>query len=273
MPLPYETLTFDSSKTYAICTINRKTGVNILKYVTSKQAEILISSMKIIAKYDYFENKIEEVTINYSEFVNFLSKKENPDERNNKTYIQINRLFLNFLNSWRIFIEFTDASFNRYFDKKSIEYVSYKKFTGGLFDNEFTYKFFCKLRNYSEHEGYPIYVIKVDNDGNKEAFFDKQMLSPDYFPKKHFEQDLKKFYSYFPVLPQCEKGMELLQCTFNYFKGTHKKTFDDCVQNIINCMGDLFDFKTEYYLAELHIKNEESRFQRIKNETIKSIKG
>lgn len=175
--LPYEILKFDNSKEYGLSFMNKHTSsIELLRKLSHEEAAIVIDLIDKVAKYEYLENKINEVTLNFKDFNYFLSLRENEDSQKNRklAFVQINRLFLNFLNSWKIFIDFTEIFYKNIFGKSSNEVAELKIITSNLFDNNFTYRFFCKLRNYSEHQNYPIYAIHIDGKGNKEAFFDKK---------------------------------------------------------------------------------------------------
>lgn len=271
--LPYETIGFDFQKKYGISTVDKLNGVNLVKKLTDKEAKNLIDSMKVLSKFEYFLHKLKEVDLNFSDFMNFLSTKDDGNtERGRKdSFINLNRLFLNFLNSWRIFIEFMESSFKRYFGDKSVEYKDYKSFTGNLFDGNFSYRFFINLRNYSEHEGYPIYTIKIDENGKKEAFFDKRILFSNYFNKKHFATDIRLYNDYFPVLNQCLEAQKHLQKIFDYFMKTYSDAFVACANNVISILG-MYDGVTEFCLTEINQSSiNQSRLQVIKNSIIGEI--
>lgn len=268
--LPYDPLIIDKSKKYKICNVHLK-GINVFKDLSFNEAKILIDSMKIISHYEYFQNKLKEVDLNFTDFIKMQAHEIDflSEDRGRNYYTEINRLFINFLNSWRIFVEFMELSFKKAFGKNSKEYLEYKIFTGSMFDTNFSYRFFCNLRNFAEHQGYPIYTVKLNSSGGNEAFFDKRILESSYFSKKHFEKDIISFYDYFPVLHHCFEAQKRLQDIFEYFKNTHSSSFNKCALNIVQILGKLFDKNTEYSLMEVNEDNiEDSRFQVIRNSTI-----
>ncbi len=268
---PYETLKFDNSKEYALSILNKNIcSIELLRKLSHEEATIIFDLMDKRAKYDYLENKINEVILNFKDFNNFLSASDNEDSEQSRklAFVQINRLFLNFLNSWKIFIEFTDKFYKRNFGKNSNEVEELTKISHRLFDDNFSYRFFSKLRNYSEHEYYPIYAIRTDGKGNKEAFFDKKTFinEKSYFPKKHFEKDWNLFHDYFPVLPQCIEGIKLLQIILDCYQ-KENNTFNDYSNKINEIIEGLYDNKSEYYMTELNQDFLKSRFQLIQNVT------
>jgi hypothetical protein len=86
----------------------------------------------------------------------------------NDVYLNVNRLLLNYLSSVRTFIDHADTFFKRKFGGESKEYIEFKKILSAFYDNSFAYRFFYKLRNYTQHVGLPVHTIDFKTDFNHE---------------------------------------------------------------------------------------------------------
>lgn len=70
--------------------------------------------------------------------------------------LEANRFLLNYLSSFKTFLEHSETILKRKFGTKSKEVVDYKSFQSKAYDNSFSYRFFYKLRNYAQHCGIPL---------------------------------------------------------------------------------------------------------------------
>lgn len=131
---------------------------------------------------DLYANRrlLEIVMLNHQEFYAFIEpafkelvsqgstmsglKRQNGD----RFTIGINRLFLNYLGSIRTFLDHSQLGMNRKYGKDSPVFKEYKDILGIFYDQSFAYRFFYKLRNYSQHCGLPLqgfgYTLQNDRD-------------------------------------------------------------------------------------------------------------
>ncbi|UZO79756.1 hypothetical protein NBT05_12435 [Aquimarina sp. ERC-38] len=70
--------------------------------------------------------------------------------------LNMNRITINLLTSFKLYLDNSELFINRRFSKESEEFKSFKKLTGKIFDNSFAFRFLYKLRNYSLHIGLPL---------------------------------------------------------------------------------------------------------------------
>lgn len=114
-------------------------------------------SLYTIVKMNYRDIKnLIDFTLNNLE--NLKTNYELLDLFNN-----INRLVLNFLASVRTFIDHTERQLKHEYGSESEEYKSFKKLTGELFDEKFSYRFLEQLRNYAQHCGLPAGEVFIDS--------------------------------------------------------------------------------------------------------------
>jgi len=84
-------------------------------------------------------------------------------------YLHSNRLLLNYLSSIRTYIDHSLAFLSATYGKDSKELTRFKELLSYNFDNNFCYRFFYKLRNYSQHCGVPIDSISFKTNYHKET--------------------------------------------------------------------------------------------------------
>ncbi|MPQ48267.1 hypothetical protein GCQ56_14785 [Marinifilum sp. N1E240] len=73
-----------------------------------------------------------------------------------KFHLEINRVAFNLLSSFRFFLDHAETHIKRQFGKKSNESKDFKTLTSSFYDEYFSYRFLYKLRNFSQHLGFPI---------------------------------------------------------------------------------------------------------------------
>lgn len=145
--------------------------INSLLYLTSKEYEELNSNIESVYLLQIIDNYFQIVYANYKDFIEtlnnnsfeLLENSESPLLLNrsylNKFKIESNRKFINYLSSFRTLIDHIPNILNDEFKKKD-----FKLFLNLLYDNEFSYRFMYKLRNYTQHCGLPI--TKYESDLN-----------------------------------------------------------------------------------------------------------
>ena len=83
-----------------------------------------------------------------------------------KTSLELNRLFLNYIFSFRTYIDHLETFLKRTFGKTSEEFNGYKQLTRSLYDGYFEYRFIYKLRNYAQHCGLPVDIFSITTSLN-----------------------------------------------------------------------------------------------------------
>lgn len=86
--------------------------------------------------------------------------------QSNIQFLNINRVVFNLLASFSFFLDSSEAYLKRKFGNPSVESDSFIKKTNSSFDNSFAYRFLSKLRNYSQHIGFPIHAIPFEAKEN-----------------------------------------------------------------------------------------------------------
>lgn len=106
---------------------------------------------------------------NYEDFLNSIElsfnqiiKANNRELALDEAVLEINRYYLNFLSSVRTYLDYTEANLKKEFGNNSPIAKKYKSYCSEAYDNNFAYRFIYKLRNYSQHCGFPITYLGWD---------------------------------------------------------------------------------------------------------------
>jgi hypothetical protein len=116
------------------------------------------------------ENLFKIVELNYIDFISKIediTKQLSEDSINNTEqqylHLEINRLILNLLSSIRTYLDHTETRFKREYGLASDEFKIFKTETSKTYDENFSYRFLYKLRNYSQHCGLPAGSLKLSS--------------------------------------------------------------------------------------------------------------
>jgi hypothetical protein len=113
--------------------------------------------------------------LNLTDYFTFINKTSNiPANKidygivtNIHIVLQANRLILNVLMAFKFFLDNAETFLKRKYGKDSKIVNDYITMTRNYFDNSFAYRFLSKLRNYSVHLGFPLEVLHLDINFNK----------------------------------------------------------------------------------------------------------
>lgn len=216
----------------------------------NQQENIKIELIKNISKTDYIE-----LFANEKSFFNYLSisnlyriSKHNSDEllqsiidlekrliedkvlimNDDSEKLNTNRHLLNYLFSFRTYIDHLETFIKREYGKQSNEVKEFKTLTAKIHDENFTYRFFYNLRNYSQHCGLPIDIFEIQ----------PSILSGIYSVKLKIEFDGKKLLQNFDDWRFAEKDLkeidvlDLVDITKKFTELV--KEFDNWFYNLIS---------------------------------------
>jgi hypothetical protein len=103
--------------------------------------------------------------LNYNDLLKLISVYSNAWDKNPKMVdfhfleemtLNINRHIINYLFSVRMFLDHTAFKLKRVHSDGSVKFATFKKATNFEYENNFSYRFLYKLRNYSQHCGLPL---------------------------------------------------------------------------------------------------------------------
>lgn len=124
---------------------------------------------------------------------------------------------LNWLNSYRLFLDHEESSLKRRFGKQSSQYLAFKAACAKAYDTSPEYRFTYKLRNYATHVEMPISRVSlrrpspedlVEGLSQRIAFtLDRDDLLANYDWGVAATADLEKMDAEFELLPPIEPTM------------------------------------------------------------------
>lgn len=174
-----------------------------LKDISESEFNDIQVDFKIIDLYFHIEDYFLIVENNFIELINFIDQKyEDLENSELDTFmnpkflkinrIEINRKILNYLSSSRTFIDYLSKMFKQRKQENKL-----KDFLSNIYDNHFSYRFYYKLRNYSQHIGLPLtwFSVNVSELKNNQLIFayDISFLLSDYDSWSTVKIDLEKF--------------------------------------------------------------------------------
>lgn len=132
------------------------------EYLVIKDCNTIIGKFNSFCDYYYMLKKSLE------ECINFLKKIQNKKYlivnqlQKHETLMELNRLFINFLNIFNNYLSYYLVDGGEFFDKDSEEYKKIKQLQNDFFDKYFEYRLLYNLRHYSDH--YKIPITRVSNN-------------------------------------------------------------------------------------------------------------
>jgi hypothetical protein len=137
------------------------------KELTEQEYEHYLTHIDELNIYENLKRLFQIFILNNNEFIEFAESEskllfENSlsitgnKENYNQHYLNLNRIFLNYLTSFRTLLDHIETIIKRKYGKESVQATKLKNLTSHLYDTYFAYRFIYKLRNYAQHCGLPI---------------------------------------------------------------------------------------------------------------------
>lgn len=145
---------------------------------------------------------------NYLELTRYLEKKESNEHTDGfgGIYSNVNRMLINYLSSMKMFVDHTEIKFKKQYGGKSDKFKTWKSATSLEYDQHFTYRFLYKLRNYTQHIGFPVHNINVHHESRDKRiiipyFVRDRLLESSFEWDNRLKNDLREQLNDFRVLP------------------------------------------------------------------------
>ena len=227
------------------------------KELTEQDYENYILHIDELNNFENLRRLFQIFLLNHNEFIEFaiadskllfensLSITGNK-ENYNKHFLNLNRIFLNYLTSFRTLLDHIETTVKRKYVKSTKETTFFKEATAYLFDNFFAYRFIYKLRNYAQHCGLPIdefsiSATKVTDDKFKTEYkidFDCVTLLKKFNEWGPVRDDLKKYskISVFPILDEMKFAIDIL---WNNITSIFESNIDNAIDFLMDNAGYL----------------------------------
>lgn len=182
-------------------------GKNLVDVRELNDAEAEEFSKAFTHLHDFWADQrlFEVVRLNYDDFFAYYNRSsEIIKEGSPHTWLLLeewnqnfNRLLLNYLASVRTFLDHSETKIHKRYGNNSPQFIRFKEACCNAYDNHFAYRFLYELRNYAQHCGLPIGVLKVGE--SLEVFFDRDYLLGNYKKWKRLENELMNCKPWFEV--------------------------------------------------------------------------
>lgn len=150
--------------------VSRNDAIREVRRLSEAEAAVYYDAASRLRVYERELFPYASLLQNFNELLDALKHYAQPENSglfNNlrsasSTALHLNRLIMNFLASFRAFLDHSETRFIRSFGRDSTEYRDLKSTMALHYDSSFSYPFLYKLRHYAQHCGLPM--------GNLEAF-------------------------------------------------------------------------------------------------------
>lgn len=178
-----------------ISTDNNVHDINYIKDISDSELTSIEHYIGILDEVQHLMDLFVVLRFNFDDIIQFQTTEVQPIiERINpinhlkeKEYaflkVEINRFVNNYLSAFRMFIDHSDVKIGRRFKKDSKEYKMFISMANKAYDNNFSYRFAYKLRNFCQHCGLPITGFEIEGieKGSKFMFsFVRDYLLTEY---------------------------------------------------------------------------------------------
>jgi len=204
--------------------------MKLLRPIASTDMEIIRRAIYQLGDFDSCCNLWEICEANYQSVLSHqatlgtgvASNHHRMPEYMRETVQEMNRLILNYLASFRTFIDHLETRYKR-LDREGHPCLGdFKKMTAACYDTSFPYRFFYKLRNYVQHCGMPISFMdtaEYPGPGGKPRIdvsigFDRDSLLGNYSEWGNVKADLQKQpqrMNLIPLLGEFRSRMQLVR--------------------------------------------------------------
>ncbi|WP_281635374.1 hypothetical protein [Flavobacterium marginilacus] len=251
--------------------------IEFLDTISVKEFELIKSSIQEIEELHSVRRLLKFVVINDAELIDFLNsslhdltnksiiwtgvKREDCDN----VFLNINRLFLNYLSAIRTFLDHSETFLNRKFGENSNQFLEFKKILSFFYDNSFSYRFFYRLRNYAQHVGLPIDNLQFSTEydrekntihGNLKVRFDRDKLLSSYQKWSTVKNDLEMLDSKFDVSPLIFEMTQNITDIERNIELIHKNELTKAANYILSLTQHLRNDNGKIFVASNFIENE-----------------
>lgn len=182
-------------------------NVKILEIISDEDYDELKSNISNLNTFGKFQDLYKTLIHNFSDFHNFFKELDNVPTTDisprrsemQDLFFEGNRYLLNYLASFRLYIDHSDRQLKKFFGEESEERKRFKAMLSEFYDGFFSYRFLSELRNYIQHNGMPVgqlnYKANEEDDpskmkGNYKLSLDRDYLLKDYKWKSIVKKEL-----------------------------------------------------------------------------------
>jgi len=169
------------------------------------------------------------VRLNYDDYLNLVKQylggyAKNPSMyqgRMERMALDINRSILNFLSAVRTFLDHSETNLKKRYGKDSQKVKRFKKACSKAFDDNFSYRFLYKLRNYVQHCGMPLGTLDLhskavgpqptDVHHSLSVRFNREKLLSEFDWGNRLAEEIQKLPLEFEISPHLTEMMKCIE--------------------------------------------------------------
>jgi hypothetical protein len=225
------------------------------KTINEESFELLKSDCKVLKDtysqfvvFKYLQLNIKDYSKFLKEWTNVPANRMNFSVTTNVHFVlEANRLILNLLIGFKFFLDNAETYLKRKYGKDSLIVNDFKTLTSKCYDESFAYRFLSKLRNFAVHLGFPLEVIHLDIDFNKDnpeiskhsfqfiLHIEKMKNEKDLFGNVYKDlENLNKDIELIPLINELTHYIIVLQ---KYMYRVQKESINNSIENLENIVG------------------------------------
>ncbi|MDP1383370.1 hypothetical protein Q8G31_27015 [Priestia megaterium] len=237
--------------------------------LTQDELKIVSDFRKQYTNYASYKDLFHASLDNYLELSRYLEKKESnePTGGFGGMSSNVNRMLINYLSSMKMFVDHTEIKFKKHYGAKSDIFKKWKTLTSREYDEHFAYRFLYKLRNYTQHIGFPIDSVSISHvDRDKRVivpyFVRDRLLESSFDWDGRLKKDLKEQSNDFRIFPLLNKNNGCLARIYQATLSVFAKELCEALENY-NRLLVKKSIKGRPYIA--CFENEEDRRLKLNN--------
>lgn len=203
-------------------------GITAIRDLSDEEYQDYRKASDCLLNYSKDQQLYAIVTSNFNDFVGVLRNysqeyAKNPSAVNwimmEKMVLNINRHLLNYLSSVRTFLDHTETKLKRNYGDQSERFKRFREACSKSYDDNFSYRFLIKLRNYTQHCGMPLGGLTLHSEEKppysghvyhslKVKFSRDELLEYDSWGSR-IRKEISELPSEFEIVPHV---VEMMKC-------------------------------------------------------------
>lgn len=202
-----------------VATAENKKDIQKVRSLSKSEFQTCSDYLKDLNEYQKENSLFDIIPLNHEDFHSKIEYYKRVYKINvadgHSIYIDLNRHILNCLFSFRTYLDHTEFKLKKKFGDSSKEYNHFKTLISESFDQNFSYRFLYKLRNYAQHCGLPTgsIIFNENFEGRTlEIKFSRDELLSKYDSwGRQVKPDLENQKPEFDVIPLLDELVHLIK--------------------------------------------------------------
>jgi hypothetical protein len=227
-----------------------------IRCLSAQEVETLKRANNILHEFQYYNRRMLEIEQNHSDYQETFTKFANMvretsffskhDSTVNEIFVNVNRTFINFVTSLKVFVDHIEIRLKRKYGENSDKFKEFRHFITSTYDAHFCYRLLINIRDYAIHNNYPIHITvdkelnKINNDFDYKLFakFNKRELLSDQKFKKKMGKDVAHYANEIPVEFVMLEIRKNIQDLFDIVLKIEKQYFVDQANIIVGFVNE-----------------------------------